>query len=105
MEVINNFDSLFEELSNNKLNCKNKCIVISYADFRKIIKHNFDIGYKKLIEFHHCVFNIKYEDKTPQIGIDNQLCFIDCIFETEFKIINIGFHTNKISLSKDFIKV
>lgn len=97
MEEINSFESLFEELSKNKLICENKLIAISSLDFRKIIKTNFTIGYKKTIEFYNCVFKIIYDDKSPQSGLENLLFFKNCIFETEFKIENIVFNTSKIS--------
>lgn len=97
MEEINNYDSLFEELSKNRLICENKFIAISSDDFRKIIRTNITTAYKKPIEFHNCVFNIIYDDKSPQVSSDNELVFRSCLFETELKIENIVFTTEKLS--------
>lgn len=97
MEEINNYDSLFEELSKNKLICENKFIAISSDDFRKIIRTNITTAFKKPIEFHNCVFNIIYDDKSPQVSSDNELVFKSCLFETELKIENIVFTTEKLS--------
>jgi hypothetical protein len=100
MEDINNFDDLFSELTKNNSKCVKKIITLSYADFRRIIRSDFKIGYKKPLEFENCIFRIIYNDDANEIPIDNTLSFSGCVFETDFKIEKIVFNTEKISFDE-----
>lgn len=100
MEEINNLESLIIELHKNP-KCENKFINMSSNDFRDAIRTQVR---SKSIEFNHCEFSFIPSDKEPQMGIDNNLKFNNCTFNTGLPINNFVFSSIYLSFFECIFK-